>query len=91
MKKIILLAVIFLTASTYANAKQKCSDLPGKKRIGKDSAEYLKCLKETKAIKLNTDSKLTDWLTGKEKIKLPNPISGLKKIGKAIKPAPLSK
>jgi len=41
---------------------------------------------KNKKLKLNTDSKLTDLISGKKKIKLPNPMNGLKKIGKALKP-----
>lgn len=85
MNKILIIAIICLSASV-ASAKEKCSDLPGFKKVGKDSVEYLKCLKGKK-IKLNTESKLTDWLTGKEKFKVPNPINGIKKIGKALKPS----
>ena len=70
----------------------KCKDLPGFKTIGKDSAEYIKCLtSKGGALKLNTESKLTSMLSGKKKIKFPNPLNGLKNIGKAIKPAPTTK
>ena len=86
MKKIFLIAAIFLVSSTYVNAKQKCSDLPGFKKIGKESIEYLNCLKKSKKIKLKTDSKLKNWITGKEKIKFPNPVKGIKKVGEALKP-----
>ena len=91
MKKILLIALILITASTYVSAQQNCKDLPGFKIIGKDTPEYLKCLKGQKKIKLNTDSKLTDLIAGKEKLKLPNPINGLKNIKKALKPSILDK
>ena len=83
--------VLFLTISTYASAEQKCSDLPGFKKLGKDSGEYIRCLKNKSNLKLKTDSKITDWITGKEKFNLPNPVEGLKKVGKALKPAALEK
>jgi hypothetical protein len=86
MKKILIIAIICLSAS-IASAKEKCSDLPGFKKVGKDSVEYIKCLKGQTKIKLNTESRLTNWITGKEKFKVPNPINGLKKIGKALKPS----
>lgn len=91
MKKLLLIVTILFTTCTYVNAKQKCSDLPGFKKMGKDSMEYLKCLRGSKKIKLNTDSKLTNWISGKEKIKFPNPLKGIKKIGEAVKPAPITK
>jgi hypothetical protein len=90
MKKILLIFAILITSFTYANSEQKCKDLPGFKKIGKDSQEFLKCLADNN-IKINTDSKLTDLITGKEKIKIPNPITGLKNIGKALKPSILDK
>jgi len=39
-----------------------------------------------KAVGAKTDSKLTRWITGKEKMKIPNPVTGVKNVGKAIKP-----
>ena len=55
--------------SSKIHAEQRCKDLPGFKKIGKDSAEYIECLlnkaKEVKKdgkFKLKTDSKLTDWI-----------------------------
>ena len=93
MKKILLISLVIITTSTYVNAERvKCKDLPGFKTIGKDSAEYIKCLtSKGGAFKLNTESKLTSILSGKEKIKFPNPLNGLKNIGKAIKPVPTTK
>ena len=91
MKKIFLIFVILFVSSTYIGAEQKCSDLPGFKKMGKDSLEYIKCLKNKTKVKLNTDSKLTDLVTGKEKFKLPNPMNGLKAIARAIKPSALEK
>ena len=92
MKKIILLSLIsiFFSMNMYAVEKKKCSELEGFKKLGKKTGEYLNCLKtNTKGenkFKFNTESKLTNLITGKEKIKLPNPINALKKIGKAVKP-----
>jgi len=71
--------------------KKKCNELEGFKKIGKDTKEYIKCLKSKKSFKLNTDSRLTDVFTGKEKIKIPNPLTGLKKLGNAIKPDMMEK
>ena len=62
--------------SSKIHAEQRCKDLPGFKKIGKDSIEYTKCIakkgaKKGKEIgekglkKLNTDSKLTDWIKKK--------------------------
>ena len=88
MNKIFLLILMLLVSSVSVNAKQKCSDLEGFKNIEK-SKEYFDCLKSKSKgkFKLNTDSKLKDWITGKEKFKLPNPATGMKKIGEAIKPS----
>jgi hypothetical protein len=92
MKKIILLSLIsiFFSMNMYAVEKKKCSELEGFKKLGKKTGEYLNCLKtnakgESK-LKFKTESKLTDLITGKEKIKLPNPMNVLKNVGKAVKP-----
>ena len=90
MKKLLILSILFITTSSYVSAEKKCSDLPGFKKIGEDTAEYLECLKKDK-FKLNTESKLTDVVSGKEKLKLPNPINGLKAIGKPLKYSPVEK
>jgi len=83
---------MLLATTTYLNAEQNCKNLPGFKKIGKSTGEYLKCLEsKVKKNKLNTDSKLTDWISGKEKIELPSVMKGLKNVGKALKPSPLSK
>ena len=92
MNKIILFSIIAIlySANLHAVEKKKCNELEGFKKIGKDSIEYINCLtnkiKNKKKFKLNTDSKITDLITGKEKLKIPNPITGLKKIGNALKP-----
>ena len=93
MKKITLITLIsiFFSFNTYAIAEVKCKDLPGFKKVGKNSGEYIECLankiKKSK-FKLNTQSTLTDWVTGKKKISnsVGNPITGLKNLGKALKP-----
>jgi hypothetical protein len=71
MKKIILLFIFSSLYSFHAH-----------------STEHKKVLDpiKFKLPKLNTDSKLVDWIKGKEKIKIPNPITGLKNIKKAVKP-----
>ena len=51
MKKLLILVTLFISATTFVHAKQKCSDLPGFKTLGKDSLEYIKCLKVDKKIK----------------------------------------
>ena len=94
MKKIILLTLIasFLNVNAYAVEEKKCNELEGFKKMGKSSIEYVNCLsakvKSSSKFKLNTKSTLTDWITGKKKISdsTPNPITGLKNIGKALKP-----
>lgn len=89
MKKIFLIATILITTSTYLVAEQKCRDLPGYKKLGKDSAEFVDCLKKSTKFKLNTDSKLIDVIKSKKKTgsfklntdsKLTNVITGKKKI-----------
>ena len=93
MKKFILIITIVFAFSNLAIAEQKCNDLPGFKKIGKDSAEYMECLakKGKKSFKLNTDSKLKDWITGKEKFKAPSMSKGISNVGKAIKPSVLDR
>ncbi|MDB9744584.1 hypothetical protein OAA82_01335 [Pelagibacteraceae bacterium] len=91
MKKLLILSILFITTSSYVSAEKKCSDLPGFEKIGKDTAEYLECVNKKASLKLNTESKLTDVVSGKEKLKLPNPINGLKAIGRALKYSPVEK
>ena len=96
MKKIFLISIILVATSLTANANQKHKNLPRSEKIEKNTdlrlVNVIKDEKEItstklkKKLKLNTDSKLTDLLTGKKKVKIPNPINGLKKIGKALKP-----
>jgi len=90
MNKIFLIVLILIGTSAHVNAKENCKLLSGYEKNGKNSADFIKCLKETK-IKLNSDSKLTRIITGKEKLKIPNPLSGLKSLGKALKPSALEK
>ena len=74
MKKIILITTLLftLTVNNNAVAEKDCKDLPGFKKIGKKSTEYAKCIAlKSKEVgkknlkKLNTDSKLTDWIKKK--------------------------
>ena len=67
MKKILLTAILLISTTTFVNAEQKCSDLPGYKKLGKDTAEYADCLKKSAKFKLNTDSKLIDVIKSKKK------------------------
>ena len=55
MKKILFIFIIYFTSIVYSSAEQKCNELPGFKKLGKDSIEYVKCLKESakKAVNLN--------------------------------------
>ena len=90
MIKIFLTTLLLIVASTYASAKEDCKKLPGFKTINKDTPEYLECVKrnsvKSTGNKLNTESKVGDVLTGKQKIKIPNPWNGIKNLRKALKP-----
>jgi hypothetical protein len=70
----------------------KNTDMKSKLKLKTDSkvTDLIKNTDMKSKLKLKTDSKLTDWITGKDKLKLPNPLSGLKKIGKALKPSPVN-
>ena len=68
MKKILIITMLYLGTTSYILAETKCKDLPGFKKIGENSKEYLKCLSDKlilKKNKINTDSKLTDWIKKK--------------------------
>ena len=72
MKKIFIITILVFATSLKALAEENCKDLPGFKKIGKDSVHYIKCItKKSKLVgkkslkKLNTDSKLTDWIKKK--------------------------
>tara|TARA_B100001142_G_C14112759_1_gene569821 strand:+ start:158 stop:385 length:228 start_codon:yes stop_codon:yes gene_type:complete len=72
MKNIFYIIIFSLLVNSSLFADQKCNELPGFKKIGKDSEEYIKCMaKKTKELskkglkKLNTDSKLTNWIKKK--------------------------
>ena len=96
MKKIFLISIILVATSLTANANQKHKNLPSSEKIEKNTdlrlvgvikdEKEITSTKLKKKLKLNTDSKLTDLVTGKKKFKLPNPMNGLKKIGIALKP-----
>ena len=72
MKKIFLIFIFIFGFQSNIFAKENCKDLPGFKKLGKGSIEYTKCVaKKGKELgkkglkKLNTDSKLTDWIKKK--------------------------
>ena len=72
MNKLYLVITIIMFTSLSVLAEVNCKDLPGFKKIGKDSIEYTKCIaNKGKEIgkkglkKLNTESKLTDWIKKK--------------------------
>ena len=72
MNIIILITVLLFGMSINLGANGNCKNLPEFKKIGKDSIEYTKCIaKKSKEVgkkglkKLNTDSKLTDWIKKK--------------------------
>ena len=72
MKKSFLIFIFALIFQSYVFAEENCKNLPGFKKLGKGSIEYTKCVaKKGKELgkkglkKLNTDSKLTDWIKKK--------------------------
>ena len=67
MKKSFLIFIFTLIFQSYVFAEENCKNLPGFKKLGKGSVEYTKCVtkKAKKSLKLNTDSKLTDWIKKK--------------------------
>ena len=58
----ILISLILIFSITTLQAKEKCKDLPGYKKVGKNSIDVIKCLTKENKFKLNTNSKLTDWI-----------------------------
>ncbi len=51
MKNIFYIIIFSLLVNTSLFAEQKCDELPGFKKIGKDSEEYIKCVaKKTKEL-----------------------------------------
>ena len=69
MKKSFLIFIFVFSLQSNIFAEENCKDLPGFKKLGKGSVEYTKCIaKKGKELgkkglkKLNTDSKLTDWI-----------------------------
>ena len=88
MKKIIflLIASSLLTINLYSGEKKINTDLKTESKLG----DILKDSK-SKKLKLKTDSTLTDMLSGKKKLKIPNPLNAVKKLGNAIKPSLLEK
>ena len=72
MKKSFLIFIFIFSFQSNVLAEENCKDLPGFKKLGKGSIEYTKCVaKKGKELgkkglkKLNTDSKLTDWIKKK--------------------------
>ena len=72
MKKSFLTFIFIFSFQSIVFAEENCKDLPGFKKLGKGSIEYTKCVaKKGKELgkkglkKLNTDSKLTDWIKKK--------------------------
>jgi hypothetical protein len=80
MKKIILSVIILLFSGLHVYTAEK------KPKFNTDSTliDWIKN-KDKKKPKFNTDSTMINWIKNKDK-KIPNPISGLKKVGKALKP-----
>ena len=69
MKKSFLIFIFIFSFQSNIFAEENCKDLPGFKKLGKSSVEYTKCIAKKgkehgkKGLKkLNTDSKLTDWI-----------------------------
>jgi len=69
MKKLLLIFILIFSFQSNVFTEENCKDLPGFKKLGKGSIEYTKCVaKKGKDLgkkgleKLNTDSKLTDWI-----------------------------
>ena len=72
MKKFYIIGILIIFTTLEVSAEIDCKNLPGFKKVGKDSIEYTKCIaKKGKELgkkglkKLNTDSKLTDWIKKK--------------------------
>ena len=69
MKKFYIIGILIIFTTLDVSAEVDCKNLPGFKKVGKDSIEYTKCIaKKGKELgkkglkKLNTDSKLTDLI-----------------------------
>ena len=72
MKKFYIIGILIIFTTLDVSAEVDCKNLPGFKKVGKDSIEYTKCiakkgkeLGEKSLKKLNTDSKLTNWIKKK--------------------------
>ena len=72
MKKFYIIGILIIFTTLDVSAEVDCKNLPGFKKVGKDSVEYAKCIaKKGKELgekglkKLNTESKLTDWIKKK--------------------------
>ena len=77
MNKLLLILIVLMIMAFSVEA-ENCRNLPGFKKLGKDSSEYIYCVTEKakkrvkkksnkSKFKLNTDSKLTDWLKNRKK------------------------
>ena len=55
MKKILFIFIIYFASIVYSSAEQKCNELPGFKKLGKDSIEYVKCLKDKDTLDFTTN------------------------------------
>ena len=72
MKKFYIIGILIIFTTLDVSAEVDCKNLPGFKKVGKESVEYTKCIAkkgmsigEKSLKKLNTDSKLTDWIKKK--------------------------
>ena len=80
MKKILLISIILVATFLNVNANHKHKNLPSTEKIEKstdsnlvsviENEKEISSTKLKKKLKLNTDSKLTDLVTGKKNIKL---------------------
>ena len=94
MKNITLFLIMsFLLALNLNAAEKKGSILKEKLKLKTESklTDTLTEIKKKdstleKKFRLKTDSKITNWFTGKEKIKIPNPVNGIKKVTGALNP-----
>jgi hypothetical protein len=89
MKKIVLFIIInsLLTINLHSGEHDKKIKLKTDSKL----TNFFKNKKNNGELKLKTESKITDIVSGKEKVKIPNPLTALKKLGKAIKPSILEK
>ena len=72
MKKIVILFILIIGTSSITLSAENCKDLAGHKKLGKGTIEYSKCIaKKSKEMgkkglnKINTESKMTNWIKKK--------------------------